>query len=91
MTLRGLVALGLFAAATVARALADDGKAPVRVSAEVVRSCRVKTDQTQVSVTCGASPQPVRVSYAGGGSAEPLVAAHPAVAPISATSVTIHF
>ncbi|MBK5299513.1 MAG: hypothetical protein JJE40_20385 [Vicinamibacteria bacterium] len=91
MPLRAIAASGLLAAALVAPALADGGKAPVRVSAEVVRSCRVKTDQTQVSVTCGASPQPVRVSYAGGGSAEPLVAAHPAVAPVSATSVTIHF
>ena len=91
MTPRGLVVSGLLVVASIAPALADGGKAPVRVSAEVVRSCRVTTDQTQVSVTCGASPQPVRVSYAAGAEAEPTTTAQPAVAPVSATTVTIHF
>jgi hypothetical protein len=78
MTLRGFAASCLLAAAAVAPALADAGKAPVQVSVQVVRSCRVTTDQPQVSVTCSTGAQPVQVTYAGA----------PAV---SAPSVTIHF
>jgi len=74
----------------VAPALADGGKTLVGVSAQVVRSCRVTTDQPKVSVNCGTRPQPVQVSYAGATPVE-RVTDTTAAAPASATTVTIHF
>ncbi len=94
MTLRRLLASGLIAAAAVAPALADGGKAPVRVSTEVIRSCRVTTvttDQPQVAVTCGSRPQSVQVSYTTAASASRAVAAQTPASPASVESVIIHF
>jgi hypothetical protein len=91
MTLRGLVASGLVAAAAMTPVLADSGKASVRISTEVVRSCRVTTDQPEVSVDCGTRTQSVQVSYAGATPVERAVADQVPVPPASATTVTIHF
>jgi len=91
MTLRGLVASALIAAAAVAPALAEGGKSPVRVSAEVVRSCRVTTDQPQVSVTCGSRSQSVQISHAGATPVAPTTAAGSVASSASVESVTIHF
>ncbi len=90
MTLRGLVASGLVAAACVAPALADDAKAPVTVSTTVVRSCRVTSEHAQVSVDCGTQASPVQVSYTSAPAAGSTAGSQAPVAP-SATSVTIHF
>ena len=91
MTLRGLVASGLVAAATAAPALADGAKAPVLVSTEVVRSCRVTSEQAQVSVHCGTQGQPAQVSYARAPQSDIAPPPHTSVAPASPTSVTIQF
>ena len=91
MTLRGLVASGLVAAATAAPALADGAKAPVLVSTEVVRSCRVTSEQAQVSVQCGGTQgQPVQVSYARAPQSD-IAATGQTSATASPTSVTIQF
>jgi hypothetical protein len=66
MTLRALVASGVLAIVAVAPVRADGNKAALSVSAQVVRSCRVTSDQSQVSVNCGSRPQPVRVTVEGG-------------------------
>ena len=91
MTLRGLVASGLIAAGAVAPALAEGTKSPVRVSTEVVRSCRVTTDQPQVSVTCSSRSQSMQVSLAGATPVARTAAAQPAASPAAVQSVTIHF
>ncbi len=77
-------------AAAVAPATAEGGRAPVRVSVQVVRSCRVTTDR-QVSVDCGTRPQPIQVSATGVPPVARTVTDHTAVAPASVHSVTIHF
>lgn len=89
MTLRDLVTSGLLATALVAPVWADDAR--VQVSVQVVRSCRVTTDQPQVSVNCGTASQPVQVSA---GEAKPsgrTVTGQTPVVPASAATVTIHF
>jgi len=86
-----LVASGLVAAATVAPALADGAKTPMQVSAHVVRSCRVTSDQPQVSVNCGSRPQPLQVTYDDAPVVLRSVSAPTAVAPATARLVTIHF
>ena len=91
MTLRGLVASGLVAAACVVPALADDAKASVTVSAVVVRSCRVTSEQAQVSVHCGTQGQPVQVSYARASQSDIAATGQTSAAPASPTSVTIQF
>ena len=91
MTLRDLVTSGLLATSLVAPVWADDGKAQVQVSVQVVRSCRVTTDQPQVSVNCGTVTQPVQVSAGEATPAEPTVTGQTAVAPASTATVTIHF
>lgn len=88
---RGYVALGLLLGGIVAPVLADDAKAPLSVSAQVVRSCRVTSDQPQVSVDCGTRPQPVQVSDSGSAPVSRTVTNRTDVAPASASSVTIHF
>jgi hypothetical protein len=42
-------------------ASAETSKGAARVSATVVRSCRVAADAPPVRVDCGTTPQPVRV------------------------------
>jgi len=85
-----LVASGLLAT-LVAPLQADGAKAPLQVSAQVVRSCRVTSEPSQVSVNCGSRPQTVQVTY----DAAPLVLqsmnAPTPVAPATARTVTIHF
>jgi hypothetical protein len=90
MTRRYLVVWGLLAA-TVTPAMADDAKAPLRVSAQVVRSCRVTSDQPQVSVNCGSRPQTLHVTYDDAPVVLRSVSAPISVAPATARTVTIHF
>ena len=91
MTLRELVASGLIAAAAVAPVVAEGAKASVRVSTEVVRSCRVTTDQPQVSVTCSSRSQSVLVTQTGATPVATTTAAPSAASPTPVGSVTIHF
>jgi hypothetical protein len=58
--LLSLVALTGIAAAAPS-ASAETSKGALRVSATVVRSCRVAADAPSVRVDCGTTPQPVRV------------------------------
>ena len=90
MTLRALAVSGLLIAAAAVPMLADDAKWTVHVSVQVVRSCRVTTDQ-QVSVNCGTGAQPAQVSYGQAKPADRTLAGQTQVAPASATTVTIHF
>jgi hypothetical protein len=93
MTLRTvslyLVASGLLVLATVASAVADDSQAPLQVSARVVRSCRVTSDEPLVQVNCGSRPQAIQVTYDKPQVVQP--SAPTSVAPTSARTVTIHF
>ena len=90
MTLRALVVSGLLIAAAAVPMLADDAKSPVHVSVQVVRSCRVTTDQ-QVSVNCGTGAQPAQVSYGQAKPADRTLAGQTQVAPASVATITIHF
>lgn len=89
MTLRALVGSGLLAVGAVAPALADNAQGAIQISAQVVRSCRVATDQPQVSVTCGARPQPVQVTYEGAAGTSRQASGPSPSAP--AGTVTIQF
>ena len=88
---RCLAASGLLVAAAVAPAMAGDSQAPLQVSAQVVRSCRVTSDQPQVQVYCGSRPQAVQVSYDKAPVAQHSASAPTSVAPATARTVTIHF
>jgi len=90
MTPRVWVVSGLLLAVGTT-ALADGARATLGVSARVVRSCRVTTDQPQVSVDCGTRPQPIQVSHSGGAAVARTVTDRTEVAPASVSSVTIHF
>ena len=85
-----LVASGLLAA-MVAPVQADGAKAPLQVSAQVVRSCRVTSEQPQVSVNCGSRPQTLQVTYDDAPMLLQSVIAPTPVAPATARTVTIHF
>jgi hypothetical protein len=95
MTLRTvslcLVVSGLLVTATVASAVADDSNASLQVSAQVVRSCRVTSDQPHVQVNCGSRPQAMQVTYDQPREAQPSAIAPTSVAPATARTVTIHF
>ena len=91
MTPRVWVVSGLLLAGLATTVLADSAKATLGVSARVVRSCRVTTDQPQVSVNCGTRPQPIQVSHSGGAAVARTVTDRTEVAPASVSSVTIHF
>jgi hypothetical protein len=91
MTLRYLIASGLLAAVTVAPVTADAGQGSLQVSAQVVRSCRVTSEQPQVSVNCGSRPQTLHVTYDQAQGVPQSVSAPTAVAPATARTVTIHF
>ena len=71
--------------------MADDSKVPLQVSAQVVRSCRVTSDQPQVQVNCGSRPQTVHVTYDQAPVVLRSVGALASVAPTTARTVTIHF
>ena len=88
---RCLAAFGLLVAPMVAPAMADDSKAQLQVSAQVVRSCRVTSDQPQVQVTCGSRPQAVQVSYDKAPVVLRSANASTSVAPATARTVTIQF
>ena len=89
-TLRRVVIAGLLAAALPAPALAGSGKAPLRVSVQVTRSCRVVAAGEAVSVGCGTRPHAVQVSRDGHTTSRTLTGPTP-VAPASAGTVTIDF
>ena len=91
MTLRAFVVSGLLTAAPAVPVLADDAKAPVRVSVQVVRSCRVTADTSQVSVDCGSASQPAQVSSSQAKPAELTLTGQTPVAPASVATITIHF
>ena len=91
MTARVWVVSGLLLSAPASAVLADSAKASLGVSAQVVRSCRVTTDQPQVSVDCGPRPQPILVSHSGGAIVARTVTDRTDVGPASASSVTIDF
>ena len=91
MTLRALIISGLLIAATAVPMLADDARAPVRVSVQVVRSCRVTSDQPQVSVDCGMQAQPAQVRSGGAPLAERTLTGQTPVSPATVPTVTIHF
>ena len=91
MTLRAFVVSGLLTAATTVPVLADDAKAPVQVSVQVVRSCRITTDQPEASVNCGTAAQTVQVSAGQTSPAGRTLSGPTTVAPTSAATVTIHF
>lgn len=91
MTPRVWVVSGLLLAGPATAVCADGAKASLGVSAQVVRSCRVTTDQPQVSVDCGTRPQPILVSHSGGATVARTVTDRTDVAPGTASLVTIHF
>ena len=91
MTLRAFVVSGLLTAATTVPVLADDAKAPVQVSVQVVRSCRITTDQPQVAVDCGTASQPAQVSSSQAKPADLTLTGPTPVAPASVATITIHF
>jgi hypothetical protein len=88
---RCLAASGLLVAATVAPAVAGDSQAPLQVSAQVVRSCRVTSDQPQVQVNCGSRPQSLRITYDTAPVPARSVSAPTSVTPTTARTVTIQF
>ena len=71
--------------------MAADSQSPLQVSAQVVRSCRVTSDQPQVQVNCGSRPQSLRITYDNAPVAPRSVSAPTSVAPTTARTVTIHF
>lgn len=91
MTPRLWVVSGLLLAATATAVLADGAKASLGVAAQVVRSCRVTTDQPRVAVDCGTRPQPIQVSHSGSATMARTVTDRTDVAPASVSSVTIDF
>jgi hypothetical protein len=91
MTLRAVVASGVLAVVAVAPVRADGNKAAVGVSAQVVRSCRVTSDQPQVSVNCGSRPQPVQVTVEGGIAGNRTVTNQTTVAADRPSTVTVLF
>jgi len=60
-----LLALPLVAASAVL-AGADSAHAPMQVSVQVVRSCRVQSGGATASIECGRQPATVQVSTDGG-------------------------
>ena len=88
-TLARLAGAAALAAVTAMPAFADTSRAPLRVSVEVTRSCRVETGQ-QVVVGCGKHPQAVQVTESGRTSSKTLTGTTP-VAPASSPTVTVEF
>ena len=91
MTFGRLVIFSALATGIVVPLGADSAKGTLQISAQVVRSCRVTTGDPQVSVNCGTRAQPVQVSYSGAAPAARTLTGPTAVAPTSATTVTINF
>ena len=89
-TLRRVVIAGLLAASLPAPALAGSGTAPLRVSVQVTRSCRVVTAGEAVSVGCGPRPLAVQVSRDGRTTSRTLTGPTP-VAPGAGQTVTVEF
>jgi hypothetical protein len=92
MTGHRLVAVaGLFVLLGSSSAAAQGSGAPVRVSVQVVRTCRVTTATPQVSVDCGRRPQVVAVRNGQSPATLRALRASTEVAPSSARAVTIDF
>lgn len=89
--MRHLLAASGLLATLIASIQADGAKAPLQVSAQVVRSCRVTSEQPQVSVNCGSRPQTLHVTYDNAPVVLQSVSAPTPVAPATARTVTIHF
>ncbi len=63
----------------------------MRVSVQVVRSCRVTTGGAEVALDCGSRPESVLVAIDSQPSVSRVVSAPTPVAPSTASFVTIHF
>ena len=85
--LAGAAALAAIAALP---AFAESSHAPLRVSAQVTRSCRVETQGQQVAVGCGKRPQAVQVTENGRTTLQTLTGTTP-VAPASGSTVIVEF
>lgn len=72
-------------------AAAQGGRAPVRVSVQVGRTCRVTTATPQVSLDCGRRPQLVAVRNDQAPATLRAIRAATRVAPSSGRTVTIDF
>jgi hypothetical protein len=74
------LALLTSAAATVApAALAESTSGAFRVSATVVRTCRVSTDTPSVHIDCGSGLQPVQITRPSASTASKAGSSGPAV------------
>jgi hypothetical protein len=90
MSARRLALAGLLVLLGSSPSAAQGGRAPVRISVQVTRPCRVSTATAQVSVNCG-RPQLVEVRHDRSSPTLRSVGAATGVAPSSARSVTIDF
>lgn len=92
MSVRGLAVAGLLVLLGSSSSAAQGGdRAPVRVTAQVVRACRVTTATAQVVVDCGRRPQLVEVRHDQSPPTRRALSAATGVAPASARAVTIDF
>lgn len=89
-TLRRALIAGLLAALLPVPALAGSGRAPLRVSVQVTRSCRVVTAGEAVSVGCGPRPLAVQVSRDGRTTSRTLIG-RTSLAPSAGQTVTVEF
>ena len=89
-TLRRALIAGLLAALLPVPALAGSGRAPLRVSVQVTRSCRVVTAGEGVSVGCGPRPLAVQVSRDGRTTSRTLTG-RSSLAPNAGRTVTVEF
>lgn len=85
-----LATFALLVAGLAGAPSAAPSRATLRISVQVVRSCRVTTGG-EVRVDCGLRPELVRVQQDGHTVTDHLVLGSTPVAPSSATVVTIHF
>jgi hypothetical protein len=88
---RRLLAAGLLLAAGAPGLDAETTQAAIRVSVQVVRSCRVTTGGAEVALDCGSRPESVLVAIDSQPSVSRVVSAPTPVAPATAALVTIHF
>jgi hypothetical protein len=91
MSVRHLLAAAALAALPALSLAAQTARAPVHISVQVVRSCRVMTTAPQVSVDCGRRPQAVEVRQDQSAPTRRTISAATEVAPSSARTVTVDF
>jgi hypothetical protein len=89
-TLARLAGAAALAAVAALPAFAESSRAPVRVSVQVTRSCRVETHGEQVAVGCGKGSQAVQVTENGRTISKTLTGTTP-VAPASGSTVIVEF